>query len=156
MIQGEFKAASMDTTARVVTVLVILMAGAFPLLPDVPVYAVLMLPLIILITWLFSVTAYTIDSEKLIVHRPMWNTTVVLPPGAVASLEPEITKGLLRTWGNGGLFGYTGRYKNRKLGSFTAYATNLRHAVSLTSEVGGFAVVITPENPAEIAGIILY
>jgi hypothetical protein len=150
MIQGEFKAASMDSTAKTLTVLIILMAGAFPFLPDPPVYGVLLLPLIILLTWLFSVTAYTIDSEKLIVHRPLWNTIVILPPGSVARFEPEIAKGLWRTWGNGGMFGYTGRFKNKALGNFAAYATSWRHAVSITSDTVSFAVVITPENPMEV------
>ena len=35
----------------------------------------------------------------------------------------------IRTWGNGGLFGFVGHFWTRKLGACYAYATKFDHAV---------------------------
>ena len=147
MTSGEYRAAPLDTTARVVTILVLIMAGVFPFIPEMPVYGALLLPLIFFTTWLFSVRCYTIRVETLLIHRPMWTTEIKLPPDSVFRFEPEIKKGLWRTAGNGGLFGYTGRFRNRDLGNFRAFATNWNTAVSITSESTGYKLVITPESP---------
>lgn len=147
MISGKFKTAPLDTMARVSTVLMIVAAGALPFVPRVAMYAFSILPLIIFVTWLFSVTGYFLEDNILFVKRPLWKTTIVLPPGATAQEEPEVRKGLLKTMGNGGLFGYTGGFRNRKLGNFKTYATNWSHAVSITSEADSFSIVVTPENP---------
>ena len=149
MIQGEFKAAPLDTMAKVVTVLMILVAGAIPFISAILIYAVAILPLILLVTWIFSVTGYALQNKTLQVKRPLWVTTIVLPGEATAREEPNIREGLLKTFGNGGLFGYTGGFRNRKLGNFKTYATSWSHAVSITSEADSFCIVVTPENAAE-------
>ena len=146
MTSGNFKVAPLDTMAKVTTVLMILVAGTIPFVPKMAMYTIIILPLIIFLTWLFSVTGYTLKENTLIVARPLWTTTIVLPPGSTARAEPEIRKGLLKTMGNGGLFGYTGGFRNKKLGNFKTYATNWSHAVSVTSEVDSFCIVVTPEE----------
>jgi hypothetical protein len=146
MMTGNLSAAPLDRTAKWVTVLVVLTACAFPFLPNMPIYVALLMPAVVFVSWLFSVKGYTIMNYALTVHRPFWDTEIVLPPDAVFRKEPEITKGLMKTAGNSGLFGYTGGFKNKKLGSFKAYATNWKHAVSITSESQGLRVVISPEN----------
>jgi hypothetical protein len=151
MISGEFNAAPMDTLARVLTAVVIVMAGAFPFIPNMPVYGALVMPLIILVTWLFAVRGYAIEDGVLKIQRPFWTTTISLPPDTVFRAEPEIRKGLWRTAGNGGLFGYTGWYRNSSLGSFRAYVTSWSNAVSITSESTGLRIVLSPESQ----GIIL-
>lgn len=35
----------------------------------------------------------------------------------------------IRTFGSGGLFGYLGKFKNKKLGNYTMYATNLNELI---------------------------
>jgi hypothetical protein len=146
MIQGEFKAAPPDMMAKIVTVVMVAAAGAVPFVPGMAMYTVVILPVILFITWLFSVTGFTIENNKLIVSRPLWQTTIVLPPDSVITAEPEVRFGLLRTFGNGGLFGYTGRFRNRKLGFFNAYATSWKHAVSIISPSEDFRIVVTPED----------
>ncbi len=147
MTSGEYRAAPLDNTARLVTILVLIMAGVFPFIPEMPVYGALLMPLIVFITWLFSVRGYVIQNNTLLVNRPLWTTTITLPPDSVFRFEPEIKKGLWRTAGNGGLFGYTGRFRNRDLGNFRAYVTSWSDAVSVTSESTGFRAVISPEDP---------
>jgi hypothetical protein len=127
------------------------MAGAFPFIPNMPVYGALVMPLIILVTWLFAVRGYAIEDGVLKIQRPFWTTTISLPPDTVFRAEPEIRKGLWRTAGNGGLFGYTGWYRNSSLGSFRAYVTSWSNAVSITSESTGLRIVLSPESQ----GIIL-
>ncbi|MCD4707815.1 MAG: hypothetical protein K8S62_08755 [Candidatus Sabulitectum sp.] len=154
MISGKFKTAPLDTMARVSTVLMIVAAGALPFVPRMAMYALSILPLVIFITWLFSVRGYTLEDNTLVVMRPLWKTTIVLPPGATARAEPEVKNGLIKTMGNGGLFGYTGGFRNRKLGNFKTYATNWSHAVSITSEADSFCIVLTPEDPEQLIQII--
>ncbi len=151
MIQSDFKAAPMDTSARVTTALMIVIAGSVPFLPGMPTYFILLLPVVILVTWLFSVSAYSIREDSLFVHRPLWKSEIVLPTGAVATEESEITSKLWRTAGNGGLFGYTGGFRNKKLGNFRAYATNWNRAVSIScnDQSASFTIVVTPENPQQ-------
>lgn len=139
----------MDIMAKVVTILMIVVAGALPLVPKMVMYTIVILPLVIFITWLFSVTGFTLENNTLIVSRPFWKTTIVMPPGATAKLEPEVRTGLLKTMGNGGLFGYTGGFRNKTLGHFKAYATNWNHAVSIVSEENNFKIVVTPEEPEQ-------
>ncbi len=146
MIDNKFKAAPMDTTAKVVTILLILFAGAFPFLPEMPLYTVVFLPALVFLTWLFSVNGFTLQEQKLIIHRPFWNTEIQLPPDVIVEVEPEIKKGLFKTMGNGGMFGYTGGFRNKKLGSFKAYATNWNNAISIRCETTGFCIVVTPEE----------
>ena len=138
--------APMDIMAKVTTVFMIAAAGAIPFILDQVMYFAAFLPVVIFVTWLFSVTGYTLKENTLIVARPLWTTTIVLPPGSTARAEPEIRKGLLKTMGNGGLFGYTGGFRNKKLGNFKTYATNWSHAVSVTSEVDNFRIVVTPDE----------
>lgn len=146
MIQRKFETAPLDVMAKVVTIVMIVAAGAVPFLPGMVTYTVAILPVVLFATWIFSVTGFAIENNSLIVSRPLWKTTIEIPPGSVARAETEVREGLLRTFGNGGLFGYTGTFKNRKLGSFKAYATDWKHAVSITSVAGDFKIVVTPEN----------
>lgn len=146
MISGNLSTAPLDKTAKWVTVLIVFMAGAFPFLPEMPIYGALLIPIVLLVTWLFSVKGYTILNGKLTVQRPLWETEIELPPDAVFTREPEIRKGLIKTNGNGGVFGYTGHFKNKKLGNFRAYATNWSYAVSITSASTKLNIVITPDE----------
>ena len=146
MISGNLTAAPLDRTAKWVTVLIVFMAAAFPLIPEMPVYGAILMPLVLLVTWLFSVKGYTLMNDVLTVHRPFWDTKIMLPPDAVFKREPEIKEGLIKTAGNGGLFGYTGGFRNKKLGSFKAYATNWDYAISITSASQRMLMVITPDD----------
>lgn len=146
MIQGQFKPASLDIMAKVTTVLMIVAAGVIPFILDHMMYFVAFLPVILFVTWLFSVTGFTLEGNILLVSRPLWKTRIVLPPDCIARAEPEIRQGLLKTMGNGGLFGYTGGFRNKKLGNFKTYATNWSHAVSVTSDANDFCIVVTPEE----------
>ncbi len=147
MQYGEFKTAPMDIMAKVITILMIVTAGVLPFIPEMVMITVVVLPFVLFVTWLFSVTGYTLKEEYLIVSRPLWKTKITLPPGAKARLEPEVKERLIKTFGNGGLFGYTGSFRNKILGNFKMYGTCWTHAVSITGGSEEFKIVISPENP---------
>jgi hypothetical protein len=55
----------------------------------------------------------------------------------------------MRTFGNGGLFGYTGKYYNSRFGKMTWYCTQRKNYVLLILS-DKKKIVITPDNPAEL------
>ncbi len=55
----------------------------------------------------------------------------------------------LRTCGNGGFFSFTGFYRNKALGAYRAYVTDLHQTVVL--RYSDRTVVVSPESPEEFA-----
>ena len=101
-------------------------------------------PLAVLLTALpFTVRGYLLTDTDIRVRRLGWST--VLPLAGLASVtgEPDGFRRTLRLFGNGGLFGISGWFWNRRLGRFRAYATDPQRAVLLHYR-DGRNVVITP------------
>ncbi len=76
---------------------------------------------------------------------------VVIPFADLKSIrmaETEEMKGVIRTFGNGGLFGYTGLYYNKKLGSMTWYCTQRKNYIIIDKK-DNKRIVITPDQPEE-------
>ena len=59
--------------------------------------------------------------------------------------DPNAMKGSIRTFGNGGFFSFSGRFRNSQLGSYRAFATDPKRAVVIKTEKRTF--VITPQDP---------
>jgi hypothetical protein len=59
--------------------------------------------------------------------------------------EPSAMRRSIRTFGNGGLFCIAGKFWNRRLGSYRAFATDPKRSVVLRFE--DHSVVVTPDNP---------
>lgn len=55
-------------------------------------------------------------------------------------------RGTIRTFGNGGLFGYTGYFRNSRMGSMLWFCTRRSNYV-LVVRASGPVVVITPDDP---------
>jgi len=53
--------------------------------------------------------------------------------------------GTIRTFANGGLFGFTGWYYNRKLGKFRAFMTRMNHSV-LVAFNDGKKIMLSPDD----------
>lgn len=51
----------------------------------------------------------------------------------VREVAPETLKGSIRTFGSGGLFGFTGYFRNKSLGKYTAFISNTRKPLLLFS-----------------------
>ncbi len=144
----DFSAAPLDTASRVMTAIVFLMM-VFPVYMyfqqgDFPLVALAVLPVITVISWGFSVRGYSLEPGRLVIQRPFFSKSIPLETNVSARPDPEANKGTVRVAGNGGLFGYYGTFRSRKLGLFTAYATNWRSSIVI--ETGGRTLVVTPEE----------
>jgi hypothetical protein len=101
---------------------------------------------------LFSIHRYTIGPNELAIRRLLWSTRVPLSGLQSAEVMPQVMRGSLRLFGNGGLFSITGWYRNRALGNYRAFVTDLNLTVVL--RFTGRTVVISPENPDQFVSEI--
>src|ERR1051326_3326810 len=84
--------------------------------------------------YLFSTSGYAVENNELIIKRPI---------GAVRVSISDITEirligngemaGTLRTFGNGGVFGYYGKYFNQTFGSMTLYTTQRANRIYIAT-----------------------
>ena len=102
----------------------------------------LLLPAILCLSLLFTVTGYIVSSTELAVQRLLWATQIPLSGLKSVWIEPSVCKGSVRIIGNAGLFGFTGLYYSSRLGRYRLFATDLANSVVL--EFPNRTVVITP------------
>ncbi len=70
------------------------------------------------------------DGEKIAVSRLFGALEIPLSEViSVAPISKSYIDGSIRTFGSGGAGGYLGRFKNKTLGRYTMYATELKHLV---------------------------
>ncbi len=115
---------------------------------------VLFLPLLPLVSWAWSPRAVVLEGGELRVLRRAWRAAAY-PLGEVsevAVLPARWLLGAVRTFGNGGFFGYYGWFW-RKGGAFRLFATRRDRLVEIV--VGGKRVVVSPDEPARLAEAIL-
>ncbi len=94
---------------------------------------------------LFVIRGYTVTSEAILVHRLFWTTRLPLADLQSAKFEPDAIRWSIRTFGNGGLFSFTGYYWNKTLGAYRAFVTDPRRTVVLRFPKR--TVVISPAAP---------
>jgi len=104
---------------------------------------------IVVIAVFFIIRNYEISNDVLYIQRFGWRTTLDLTGLESAETDPQAMKGSIRTFGNGGLFCFAGRFRNKKLGAYRAFATDPKLAVVLTFP--DKVVVVTPKNPANFS-----
>ena len=112
------------------------------------------LPLgILILSACFMVRSYVVTPETLLVQRLGWNTKLDLVSLRSVVVDSQVMKGSIRTFGNGGLFSFSGYFRNKQLGTYRAFATDPSRAVVLwfTDHV----VVITPEDPQMLAAKLM-
>lgn len=110
------------------------------------ILSMVILPLsILLVTALFTIRGYVLTPDTLLVKRLAWNTQVPLHGLTAVEADSDAMKRSMRTMGNGGLFSISGFFRNQKLGSYRALATDRRHCVILKFDRK--VIVITPEKP---------
>lgn len=91
------------------------------------------------------VRGYTLTEQAITVHRGLWDTTLPLMDLRSITGDVEAMRGSIRVLGNGGVFSFTGRFWNTKLGWYRAYATDPSRAVVLRYPKR--TIVITPHDP---------
>jgi len=96
---------------------------------------------------LFIVTGYDLEPGRLSIRRLLWSTRVPLKGLHRIYADPTIMKGSIRLFGNGGLFSFTGLYRNQAIGRYRAFVTDPGHCVALFLQ--DRVVVISPADPAD-------
>ncbi len=111
------------------------------------------LPLLILpVAALFAIRSYAIEPNVLAIRRLLWTTRLPLSGLQSAELSPNAMRGSVRLFGNGGMFSITGLYRNRALGNYRAFVTDLTKTVVLRFPKHTF--VISPEKPEQFVAEI--
>jgi PH (Pleckstrin Homology) domain-containing protein len=147
----EFRApwsASLRTmTVTSMGVMALVVMGAIvarpPLLAAVLLIA---LPLIIVASTVAGrVRGYTLTEDAITVHRGSWDTRLPLTGLRSVTGDVDAMRGSIRVLGNGGVFAFTGRFWNSKLGWYRAFATDPGRAVVL--RYANRTIVISPHDP---------
>ena len=111
----------------------------------VPFPGPLLLIALLVGTGAFAVYGFTIQDDEILIHRTGWSYRLDVSDLVRARAEPHATLGSIRTFGNGGMYGFTGKFHNHILGSYRAWMTNSDDTVVLEFE--DRTVVISPEDP---------
>ena len=93
----------------------------------------------------YSPRGYVITPDWITVKRFLWDGRIRLEGMREARLiTKDDLRGCIRLWGNGGLFGYYGLFRTRKLGVCSWYVTNRRNAVLV--KTAGKTVLFSPDD----------
>ncbi len=114
--------------------------------------ATVLLLLVLAGTALFSVRGYRLDGRQLQVDRLLWTTQIPLDGLCAAEVVPDAMRRSIRLCGNGGLFAFTGWYRNRRLGIYRVLATDPAHSVVLRFR--NRRIVVTPDDPERFAAAL--
>ncbi len=96
---------------------------------------------------LCTIRGYALTANALLIHRLFWSTRLPLAGLQSVQFQPEVMRGSIRTFGNGGFFSFTGRYWNKQLGTYRAFVTDPKRAVVL--KFPGRTIVVSPDPPEE-------
>ena len=113
---------------------------------------ILLLPLILVLALPFMVRGYVVEDGALVVKRLGWNTTISLTDLQSVEVVPNAMKSSIRLCGNGGLFSFTGLYRNKALGKFRAFVTDPNRTVVL--RFSKRIVVVSPDDPMAFVDIV--
>ena len=115
--------------------------GISPWLAPVPM-------VLICVAALFTIRGYTVTPDALIVHRLFWATRLPLAGLQSVRSMPDAMRWSLRTFGNGGLFSFTGFYRNKALGPYRAFVTDPHRTVVLQFPTR--TIVVSPSVPEDL------
>ena len=108
--------------------------------------AMVALPLVLLGAALAcTVRGYRLSRDRLLVRRLGWWTPIDLDGLEAVAADSGAMIGSKRLLANGGLFSFSGRFRNRHLGIYRAFATDPNRGVILRWPKR--TVVITPGDP---------
>ena len=139
------------TTTTILGAVILLGAPAFAIAkgPSDNFYFISLMILIPLFIFmgaaLFAIRGYELTDNKLIIRRLLWNSMISLDNLASATADPKAMSKSVRTFGNGGLFSFSGRFRNERLGPYRAFATDPKKAVVL--QFSDRVIVVTPGQP---------
>ena len=113
----------------------------------IPWFTIIPLALLMLLMYMLKPSALVLDGGSLTIMRLFKPVTIQLSDIAMARpLDASEVKGSLRTFGNGGLFGYFGKFYNSQFGHMTWYCTQRKNYVLLEKR-DGKSIVLSPDDP---------
>ena len=113
----------------------------------------LLIPLlIILVGMLFTVRGYELEGSRLKIRRLLWSTVIDLGVVEGVEIDPKAMTGAIRTWGNGGLYSFSGRFRSTRFGGFRAYVTDFRNCVVIRTLSG--ILVVSPGDPERFVDLL--
>jgi len=115
-------------------------------------FMVVVLLLTILLSAVYMVRGYALTEDFLIVKRLGWDSRVSLARLMSAAADPNAVHGSFRIFGNGGCFSFVGWYRNKTLGTYRAYATDVKRSVVL--RFSDKTIVVTPDDPQKFVAEI--
>ncbi len=158
----EYKYASLDKLALMVTIFVVLMEivliGVILYLSGISGILITVFLLLVLLSPIISVIPFV--PRKLLLC--MDGLTIVRVAGNIRIDKEDIADirirsfkpmHLIRLFASGGLFGYIGRFRIRGEGTASFYATNLSKAIEIILK-DGKRIVVSPENPEQFISMI--
>ena len=96
--------------------------------------------------YLFRPIEYIVDKEKITIKRPLRDITLTIKDiKNVYMTKKDTMKRSVRTFGNGGLFGYYGKFRNEAFGNMTWYATK-RYNYLILETNDNQRIVLTPDD----------
>jgi len=109
--------------------------------------------LTLVICYLYAPVSYSISSSDLTIIRRAHNKAIHLSEiSEVQRITNEDLKGMIRTFGVGGLFGYFGRFYNSKLGHLIVFATQRKNQILIKTN-NGKKIIITPDDASMIENL---
>ncbi len=115
--------------------------------------ATIVIPVLIPIASAFwMIRGYVLEGETLSIQRLGWQSMLDLKELVSAEVDPEAMARSHRTFGIGGLFCFYGRFTNKKLGAYRAYATDPKRSVVLKFQ--DQTVVVSPDRPDDFVECI--
>lgn len=114
----------------------------------VSLFVIALLLIIYLSAYLFRPQGYIITNEALIIKRSVSPVTILRSNiTSTEQLSNNSLSGSIRLFGVGGLFGYFGKFSNRKLGTMTWYATRRNSNVVVVITADQKKIILTPDEP---------
>lgn len=108
---------------------------------------------ILVVTALFSTRGYELANNCLLIQHFGWSSKIELSQLVDVKIDPKAMEKSSRVWGNGGLFSFSGNYRNSRLGAFQVYATDPSRAVVL--RLAERTIVVTPSGPARFVQAVI-
>lgn len=105
----------------------------------------LLFPLPLLLAVPFIVRGYAVEHGNLVIRRVGWSTRFPLEGLQSVEADSHAMKGSIRLFGNGGLFSFTGLYRNKKLGNYRAFVNDLNRLIVL--RFAKRTIVVSPNDP---------
>lgn len=147
---------SVDKLAKVVTAAITILFASVILaqlvlladsLNNTSIMTIFVMVAIYLIVFLFRPISYEITDSMVLINRPLSDIIIQIKEiKSVEILEVSRLSGAVRLFGVGGLFGYWGKFYNRKIGTMTWYATRRDQAILITTKENK-KIVLTPDEP---------